>query len=61
MIIFLFFGNIIFLYIFRTELEVSSLIQIFLITTIINFLDFFSGCQNTWKYFRILSEYKLEV
>ena len=61
MIIFLFFGNIIFIYIFRIELEVSSLIQIFLITKIINFLDFFSRCQNTWQYFRILSEYKLEV
>ena len=37
--------------------------SIFLITKIINFLDFSNNtrCQHTWKYIKVLTEYKLEI
>ena len=37
--------------------------SIFLITKIINFLDFSNNtrCQHRWKYIKVLTEYKLEI
>ena len=51
---FLFFYNIVFLYILNIQLEVSSFIHFFKIIKVKSFLDFYIRCQNKLNYIKDL-------